>query len=298
MSDLKQIEKPQDPLRAVKDCAAGSVGGIAQVLAGQRIQTQPELYNGTMDCLKKTIASDGFAGLYKGTATPLVGIGVCVSIQFLTMEYMKRTFARINGAAPTAPLSLTPGQLYISGAIAGLANGVVSGPVEHIRTRLQVQTSGAGGKLQYAGPLDCIKKIYSSHGISGIYKGQIPTLIREFNAYGVYFLVYESLVKNAMERKGIARDQLSSVQVMQYGAAAGMAIWLTTYPADIVKSKIQTDGFGSAGKYKGTLDCVRQIMAKDGVKGFFRGITPCLLRAAPANAATFLGFELAMRVLG
>ena len=172
------------------------------------------------------------------------------------------------------------------------------GPIEHIRTRLQVQTASAGGKPQYAGPIDCIKKIYSAHGISGIYKGQVPTLIREFNAYGIYFLVYESLVNNALTTTNRTRDQMGSLEVCQYGAAAGMAIWLTTYPIDIIKSKIQTDGFGSAQKYHGTLDCVRKTMAAEGVRGFFRGITPCLLRAAPANAATFVGFEMAMRALG
>ncbi|KAJ1673378.1 Mitochondrial carrier protein ymc2 [Spiromyces aspiralis] len=215
------------------------------------------------------------------------------------MEHMKRTFARLNGSRPGDTTSLSPGQLYISGATAGLANSIVSGPVEHIRTRLQVQTAGAGGQLQYTGPIDCIKKIYTGYGLSGIYKGQVPTLLREFNAYGVYFLLYESLIKNAMVRTGLKRDQLSSMQVCQYGAMAGVGIWVTTYPVDIVKSKIQTDGFaGSAQKYRGTLDCVRKIMATEGIPGFFRGIAPCLLRAAPANAATFVGFEMAMRALG
>ncbi|KAJ2845983.1 Mitochondrial carrier protein ymc2 [Coemansia erecta] len=62
---------------------------------------------------------------------------------------------------------------------------------------------------------------------------------------------------------------------------------------------MQTDGFaGSARKYSGAVDCAKQVMAQEGFKGFFRGITPCLLRAAPANAATFIGFEMAMRVMG
>ncbi|KAJ1730937.1 Mitochondrial carrier protein ymc2 [Coemansia biformis] len=289
--------------RAVKDCLAGSVGGIAQVLAGQpfdtvkvRLQTQPDVYRGTMDAVRKTVQNDGFAGFYKGTTTPLVGVGLCVSIQFLVMEHMKRTFAQINRTPAGQPPVLTPLQLYAAGATAGVANSIVSGPVEHIRVRLQVQTAGAAA--QYRGPGDCIAKIYRSHGLAGIYRGQVPTLLRELNGYGMYFLAYEALVQRTIQATGRPRSELPSPLVCLYGAAAGFAMWLTSYPIDVVKSKMQTDGFGSARTYQGTIDCVQKIIKREGVRGLFRGITPCLLRAAPANAATFVGFEMALRALG
>jgi solute carrier family 25 carnitine/acylcarnitine transporter 20/29 len=68
------------------------------------------------------------------------------------------------------------------GATAGLANSVLSGPIEHVRIRLQVQS--AGNKI-YSGPLDFFRKVYSSYGIGGIYKGQAITLLREIHGYGV-----------------------------------------------------------------------------------------------------------------
>ena len=70
--------------------------------------------------------------------TPLLGIGVCVSIQFGAMEYSKRFFAQRNlekGIGGPHGILLTGPQLLASGVFAGLANGVVSGPVEHIRIR-------------------------------------------------------------------------------------------------------------------------------------------------------------------
>lgn len=74
----------------------------------------------------------------QGTLTPLLGIGVCVSIQFGALEYVKRVFAEGNAAAGIGGLdgkTLSSGQLFTAGVFAGLANGVVSGPVEHIRIR-------------------------------------------------------------------------------------------------------------------------------------------------------------------
>lgn len=234
-----------------------------------------------MDCIRKTHQREGFTGFYKGTATPLVGIGACVSIQFVVVEYMKRRFAAQNKNEP-----LTNGQIYLAGAASGVANSFVSGPVEHIRTRLQVQT-GAG----YSGPIDCIRQIYREHGIRGIYKGQPITMAREFQGYGAYFFAYEWMVRKSMERSGLtSRADLPSWEVCLYGAGAGYAMWLTIYPMDAVKSRLQTDGFaGAAKRYASTWDCVRKTFAAEGAAGFFKGIGPCLLRAAPSNAATFVG---------
>lgn len=102
---------------------------------------QAPLYSGTLDCVKKTLSKEGIKGFYKGTTTPLVGVGACVSIQFVTLQAMKRYYNTQNG--PNANGFLSNSQLYIAGAASGITNSVISGPVEHIRTRLQVQTGSA-----------------------------------------------------------------------------------------------------------------------------------------------------------
>ena len=62
---------------------------------------------------------------------------------------------------------------------------------------------------------------------------------------------------------------------------------------------MQTDGFTPATgqKYSSTMDCVRKVIANEGLAGFRRGLVPTLIRSPFANGATFVGFELAMRVL-
>ncbi|KAF9356345.1 Mitochondrial carrier protein ymc2 [Mortierella sp. AD094] len=344
-----------DSMQAVKDCASGTVGGFLQVFVGQpfdtvkvRLQTMPAplpgqapLYTGTLDCVKKTLSKEGIKGFYKGTTTPLVGVGACVSIQFVTLQAMKRYYNNQNG--PSANGFLSNSQLYLAGAASGITNSIISGPVEHIRTRLQVQTgaapavkaitgaaaekiagsiaggnaaatavatagnatavkavaeTGAKNALFFTGPVDAVQKIYAQHGLRGLYKGQAVTMVREFQGYGAYFAAYEYLVQRAMRLENKQRNELSTVKVVAYGACAGYAMWMTVYPIDVIKSKLQTDGFTAATRqYASAMDCARQTLAKEGVAGFFKGFAPCILRAAPANAVTFLGFELAMRVL-
>jgi solute carrier family 25 carnitine/acylcarnitine transporter 20/29 len=122
---------------------------------------------------------------YKGTLTPLLGIGACVSIQFAALEAAKRTFR--SNKLPGQDLSIP--ELFVCGALAGVANTVVSGPVEHIRIRLQTQPNVVP-KL-YNGPLDCVKKLYQANGIAGIYKGQVSTIWRDGVGYGSVVSVLE-----------------------------------------------------------------------------------------------------------
>ncbi|EJD34687.1 mitochondrial carrier with solute carrier repeats [Auricularia subglabra TFB-10046 SS5] len=286
----------------LKDLTAGTAGGIAQVLVGQpfdickvRMQTSPPgTYSGLMHCAGDILKNEGPLAFYKGTLSPLLGIGACVSIQFGVLEWFKRYFAARN---PNPSVNaLGSGQLAFAGAAAGLANSVVSGPVEHIRIRLQTQSDKA---RLYSGPGDALRKIMRAHGVAGVYKGQVPTLWREGVAYAIYFVTYEKLMQREMRVHAMRREDVSPAKAVLFGAAAGYALWAVIYPIDVVKSRIQTDGFDAASgrKYSSTLDCLRKVWAAEGVKGFTRGLGPTLIRSPFANGATFLGFELASRAL-
>ena len=290
MSDTSALLEPEDSYKTFKDCAAGTAGGIGQVLAGQpfdcvkvRLQTTSGVYSGALDAATKIFKNEGPRAFYKGTLTPLLGVGACVSIQFGTFGALKRHFDAKNSGSP-----LTNSQLYISGAAAGAANSLIVAPVEHIRIRLQAQSDV---KKLYHGPLDAARKIYAHQGIKSIYKGFGPTLLRESQGTGAYFFTYESLLRYDMKTNNRAREDIPAWKLCLCGAAAGYSMWLTVYPIDVVKSRLQTDGFGAAQTYRNAFDCFRKTLAEGGIKALFRGFSPVLVRAAPANAATFLCYE-------
>jgi len=252
-------------------------------------------YAGPLDCAKKILTQEGPLAFYKGTVAPLIGIGACVALQFGCLNAvqgrMKASHLR-KGKSP----ELSSGELYLAGAAAGLGNSVASGPVEHIRIRLQTQPSPP----LYKGPIDCVKQIYRADGLRGIYQGQVATVIRELHGYGMYFLAYEGLVQRHCTRNACDRSALTTKDAMIYGVAAGWTMWLTAYPLDVIKSRMQTDGFLSQGtkrKFAGTVDCVRQLLATQGFKGFFKGLTPTLIRSPIANAATFAAYEATLKAV-
>uniref|UniRef100_A0A8B9SAZ8 Uncharacterized protein n=1 Tax=Apteryx owenii TaxID=8824 RepID=A0A8B9SAZ8_APTOW len=71
------------------------------------------------------------------------------------------------------------------------------------------------------------------------------------------------------------------------GGMSGIVSWLSTYPVDVIKSRLQADGVGGITQYNGILDCIRKSYHDEGWRVFTRGLTSTLLRAFPVNAATF-----------
>ena len=50
-------------------------------------------------------------------------------------------------------------------------------------------------------------------------------------------------------------------------------------------------------KYSGMGAAARDVVSSAGLRGFYAGFLPCILRAVPANAACFVAFEMVMNVL-
>jgi solute carrier family 25 carnitine/acylcarnitine transporter 20/29 len=301
--EIHEIEAPEQggANRLFKDLFAGAVGGIAQVLIGQpfdivkvRLQTSQQ-YSGALDAATKIYKNEGALAFYKGTLTPLIGIGACVSVQFAGFNYARRAFETQN-TAKHGSSQLSYSQYYAAGAFAGIANTVLSSPIEHIRIRLQTQPHGAG--RLYDGPIDCVRKLSAHQGVlAGVYRGTAVTYLREAQAYGVWFTSFEYLMNADAKRNGIDRKEISTLKIAMYGGLAGEMLWLSSYPFDVVKSKMQSDGFGEAMKYKSMRDCFAKTYRAEGLGGFWRGIGPTLLRAMPVSAGTFATVEVTMRLI-
>ncbi|KAF3196114.1 hypothetical protein TWF106_005384 [Orbilia oligospora] len=134
-----EVAQEEGLMRTVKDLFAGAMGGVAQVLLGQpfdiikvRLQTTSQ-YSGAVDAATTIWKKEGPLAFYKGTLTPLIGVGACVSIQFGAFYQAQRILERYNKDNNTGRKELTLGQYFLAGASAGIANSVISGPIEHIR---------------------------------------------------------------------------------------------------------------------------------------------------------------------
>jgi solute carrier family 25 (mitochondrial carnitine/acylcarnitine transporter), member 20/29 len=191
-----------------------------------------------------------------------------------------------------APSGFTVGQVAAAGFFSAIPMTVVTAPMERVKVLLQIQNqrTGAGEKPKYAGSLDCARQLLREGGVRSLYRGTVMTLARDGPGSAAYFATYEVVKKRLSgpaDESG--KPQLSLLAVMAAGAAAGVAMWIPVFPVDTVKSRLQ-----SAPGNPTIAGVVRDLYVKGGgVRAFFPGLTPALARAVPANAATFLGVELA-----
>ncbi|XP_037840426.1 mitochondrial basic amino acids transporter isoform X4 [Chlorocebus sabaeus] len=266
--------------RGSRDLPAAPTG-VAGVLVGHpfdtvkvRLQVQsvekPQ-YRGTLHCFKSIIKQESVLGLYKGLGSPLMGL---TFINALVFGVQGNTLRALGHDSPL--------NQFLAGAAAGAIQCVICCPMELAKTRLQLQD--AGPARTYKGSLDCLVQIYGHEGLRGVNRGMVSTLLRETPSFGVYFLTYDALTRALGCEPG---DRLLVPKLLLAGGTSGIMSWLSTYPVDVVKSRLQADGLRGAPRYRGILDCVRQSYRAEGWRVFTRGLASTLLRAFPVNAATF-----------
>ncbi|XP_018328678.1 congested-like trachea protein [Agrilus planipennis] len=283
----------------LKYFVSGGCGGIFAVLVGHPLDTVKvrlqagatdssgkPLYAGTMDCILKTVQKEGPLGLYKGMSAPLVAIAPIFAVSFFGYGLGRGIFGPKD---PSMQLSLS--QCFCAGALSGLLTSSIMAPGERIKVLLQLQDDPSKPKL-YSGTFDCAMKLFKEGGIKSIYRGFLATVLRDVPAAGLYFSTYE-FFQNMFTDNG--KKESSKASTLFSGGMAGVANWIIGMPADVLKSRLQG---APEGTYPGGMkDVFVELMKTDGPLGLYKGITPVILRAFPANAASFLGFDMCMKFL-
>ncbi|KAK0456643.1 hypothetical protein EV421DRAFT_1886917 [Armillaria borealis] len=277
---------------SVKSFVAGGFGGVAAVLVGHpfdltktRLQTAPKgAYTGAFDVVKKTLAKDGFSGLYRGMVPPLLGVTPIFAVSFWAYDMSKLLIYAVTPNRKNQELSI--GELAVAGFMSAIPTTLVTAPVERAKVLLQVQGQG-GNEQKYKGVFDVIKHLYKEGGIRSIFRGSVATVARDGPGSAAYFAAYE-VTKKALTPAGSSPADLNLGAVILAGGTAGVAMWSLAIPPDVIKSRIQS---APSGTYSGFMDCARKTIARDGVAALWKGFGPAMARAFPANAATFLGVE-------
>ncbi|KAF1986637.1 calcium-binding mitochondrial carrier protein Aralar2 [Aulographum hederae CBS 113979] len=195
----------------------------------------------------------------------------------------------LPGEAPLARLATRmPDQAVsiLSGAIAGMASGVVSCPFDVIKTRLQAQGAFNHGlkrspraSVVYHGMSDTARAIWKEGGIRGMYRGLSPSLLGLTSTWAVYMMAYESTKefwKPKFENKWIAHIMAS--------VSAGACSTIITNPIWVIKTRLMTQASARSvhkgqtpWHYQGTVDAARKMFRNEGLRTFYSGLSPALL---------------------
>jgi solute carrier family 25 citrate transporter 1 len=269
----------------VKSVVKGfATGGTMVVMSYplEYIKTQMQLqskanpqYTSMADCATKTVAQHGFKGLYRGASVRIVGAGCQQMCRWGAYTNIAAMFRDENGK-----LSVVGNT--ISGMGAGVTEAIIAvTPVETIKTRVNDdQRRGTG---QYKGSGDAVVKILRSEGPLGLYRGAIPTILKQGTNQAVRMPLqvqfFQIISMGDDSKKG------SPLYNGVAGALAGVGSVFLTQPQDCVKSRMQ--GEEAKKLYSGTLDCAKKMLANEGPTAFFAGGVPRSIQMAANVGLTF-----------
>ncbi|KZS88863.1 mitochondrial carrier [Sistotremastrum niveocremeum HHB9708] len=276
----------------LNELIAGSFGGAAQVIIGQPLDTiktraqiaPPGMFKGPMDILVQTVRKEGVLALYKGMASPLIGIAGVNSLLFTSYAVSRRI------VSPYPELSLK--EIAAAGAMAGAANSVLASPVELFKIRMQGQYGSATDKRLSV----VFKDMWRTYGFrKGVMRGFWVTVAREIPAYAGFYTGYEFVKQRFKQHYG---PQLPVWSLLASGSCGGLCYWLACYPIDVIKSRVQLAESppASGGSFYMRRE-FQAVLKESGWRGLFKGLSPSLLRSIPAAAATFGAFEFTREFL-
>jgi len=163
-----------------------------------------------------------------------------------------------------------------SGGLAGAAANTICYPFDFARTRLASDLSKGQGKFK--GITDCIVSTVKSQGITGLYTGWSVTVAGAF----VYRAGQLGFFKQIQDMNPYAKDKGTLGAVSSFAAVtiARSVVMPFNYPFDTVRRRMMLESEKPVAerRYKGSFDCFRQVMAKEGTKGMYKGMIPELFR--------------------
>jgi len=130
-------------------------------------------YNGLVDVYRKTLATDGIAGLYRGFVISCVGIVIYRGCYFGFYDTLKPILL-----GPDAGILLS----FLLGYGVTVTSGLISYPVDTIRRRMMM-TSGQA--VKYKGAMDCMFQIIRTEGVIALFKGAGANILRGIAGAGV-----------------------------------------------------------------------------------------------------------------
>ncbi|XP_042562285.1 mitochondrial thiamine pyrophosphate carrier [Clupea harengus] len=265
---------------------------IEQVSSQGSSQRPQGKYWGLLQASRVIFTEEGLPAFWKGHV-PAQLLSICFgAVQFATFEILTETVHK-----NTLYSSQTPVVHFVCGGLSACSATVAVQPLDTLRTRFAAQ----GEPKIYRNLRHAVFTMYQTEGLFTFYRGLIPTLVAVFPYAGLQFFSYNVL-------KSLTGPQNSEfkggLQSLMCGSCSGVISKTFTYPFDLFKKRLQVAGFEEARKhfgqvrtYQGFLDCVVRIGKEEGVRGFFKGLYPSLVKAAVSTGLTFFSYEVFVGLL-
>ncbi|XP_044001194.1 mitochondrial folate transporter/carrier isoform X2 [Aphidius gifuensis] len=247
-------------------------------------KTAPQ-YSSLTNAVKDIVRTEGIRGLYRGVVTNVLGSGSSWGFYFFFYESMK---AWIQDGDPSK--SLSPTLHLLAAADAGLLSLLLTNPLWVVKTRLCLQYANdvnISESKRYSGMNDAFRKIWRTEGIRGLYKGIVPGMFGVSHG-AIQFMIYEEMKKgyNVYKDKPF-NTKPEFLENIGLAASSKFIAAASTYPYQVVRARLQDHHHD----YRGTWHCVQSTFRSEGIKGFYKGLTPYLLHVTPNICFILIVYE-------
>ncbi|TNN82344.1 Mitochondrial glutamate carrier 1 [Liparis tanakae] len=306
---MAQQQQISLPAKLINGGIAGIVGVTCVFpidLAKTRLQNQrsgQQLYKNMMDCLIKTVKSEGYFGMYRGAAVNLTLVTPEKAIKLAANDFFRHRLSKDGGR-------LTVFKEMLAGCCAGMCQVVITTPMEMLKIQLQDagrlaaqqrMAPSVATTLKMGGTSAVLSRSYNSSpapqvtrvsatqitrellrtkGVTGLYRGLGATLMRDIPFSVLYFPLFAHL--HQLGQRSSEDPSVPFYWSFMSGCLAGSMAAVAVSPCDVVKTRLQSLNKGANEEtYNGVVDCVRKILRKEGPGAFLKGAGCRALVIAP-----------------
>ncbi|XP_072918568.1 mitochondrial adenyl nucleotide antiporter SLC25A24-like [Hemitrygon akajei] len=243
---------------------------------------QMSVYSGFKQMLKE----GGVMSLWRGNGMNVIKIAPETAIKFMAYEQFKKLLARDSQNIGTH-------ERFLAGSLAGVTAQTSIYPMEVLKTRMALRKTG-----QYSGVADCVRKIWKNEGLIAFYKGYIPNILGIIPYAGIDLAIYETLKKMWLSRYAQDSADPGVLVLLACGTTSSTCGQLASYPLALVRTRMQAQASLEGAKQLSMMELFRQILAKEGPFGLYRGLAPNFMKVIPAVSISYVVYERMRTALG
>ncbi|KAL4640663.1 graves disease carrier protein-like [Arapaima gigas] len=281
-------------------CAKTSIAPLDRVKILLQGQNPHYRHLGVLATIRAVPKKEGFLSLYKGNGAMMVRIFPYGAIQFMAFDNYRKLLSKKLGIT---------GHIHrlMAGSMAGITAVICTYPLDVVRVRLAFQVKG---EHRYTGIANAFQTIYKKEGgMSGFYRGLLPTIIGMAPYAGFSFFTYGTLkslgLAYAPELLGRPSSDNPEVLVLKThvsllcGGVAGAIAQTISYPLDVARRRMQLGAVLPDSQHCLTLTrTLKYVYNKFGVKkGLYRGLSLNYIRCVPSQAVAFTTYEFMKQLL-
>lgn len=300
-------DKKRAPASASTNLIAGGGAGMMEALAchpldtikvrmqlSRRARTPGAKRRGFIQTGVEIARKETPLGLYKGLGAVLTGIVPKMAIRFTSYEWYKQLISKDG--------RVTPGGNFICGLAAGVTEAVlVVTPMEVVKIRLQAQHHSMADPLdvpKYRNAAHALYTVVKEEGAGALWRGVSLTALRQGTNQAANFTAYAELKAWAQRNAKDPNAPLPGWQTSIIGLISGAVGPFSNAPIDTIKTRLQKTPAEPGQTAMGRIVAIASQMWKtEGVRAFWMGITPRVMRVAPGQAVTFTVYEYLRDIL-